>query len=146
MVIWLGGLVFFAFVLAPTVFSVLPTHELAGSVVSRSLTTLHWMGVISGLVFLSTSMAYTHIATGQTHMFAGRHILIVLMILLTLTSQLAIGGRMQVLRAEMVLIDNVPVNDARRVEFNRLHQWSTRMETAVLLCGIVVLYLTAKTL
>jgi hypothetical protein len=79
-------------------------------------------------------------------MFAGRHILIVLMILLTLTSQLAIGGRMQVLRAEMVLIDNVPVNDARRVEFNRLHQWSTRMETAVLLCGIVVLYLTAKTL
>ena len=28
----------------------------AGSVVSRSLTVLHWMGLISGLVFLATSM------------------------------------------------------------------------------------------
>jgi len=38
LVIWIGGLIFFAFVLAPTVFnpSVLPTRQLAGNVVSRS--------------------------------------------------------------------------------------------------------------
>ncbi len=42
--VWLGGIVFFAFVLAPTVFSVLPTRNLAGMVVSRSLARLHWIG------------------------------------------------------------------------------------------------------
>ena len=44
LVVWLGGLIFFSFVLAPTVFTVLPTRHLAGNVVSRSLTALHWMG------------------------------------------------------------------------------------------------------
>jgi len=37
LVVWLGGLIFFSFVVAPTLFSVLPTRHLAGSVVSRSL-------------------------------------------------------------------------------------------------------------
>lgn len=144
LVTWLGGLVFFAFVLAPTVFAVLPTHEMAGRVVSRSLTALHWIGVVSGLVYLVSSLAYAHLATGQTSVFAARHLLVLLMLLLTLTSQVAIGGRMQVLRAEMGVIDDVPVNDSRRVEFNRLHHWSTRLEGGVLLCGLAVLYLTAR--
>ncbi len=39
LVVWIGGIIFFAFVVAPTVFkpSILPTHQLAGNVVSRSL-------------------------------------------------------------------------------------------------------------
>jgi uncharacterized membrane protein len=36
LIVWLGGLIFFSFVVAPTVFSVLPTRHLAGNVVSRS--------------------------------------------------------------------------------------------------------------
>ena len=43
LVVWIGGLIFFAFVLAPTVFAVLPTRQLAGNVVNRSLGILHWM-------------------------------------------------------------------------------------------------------
>ena len=48
------------------------------------------------------------------------------MILLTLVSMFGVGARMQVLRQQMVMIDEVPQDDARRVEFNRLHVWSTR--------------------
>jgi hypothetical protein len=44
----------------------------------------------------------------------------------------------------MGVIDNVPFTDARRVEFNRLHQWSTRTEGGVLLLGLVVVVLTAR--
>ncbi|HEX5434805.1 MAG TPA: DUF4149 domain-containing protein, partial [Candidatus Angelobacter sp.] len=36
LVVWLGGIIFFGFVLAPAVFAVLPTHELAGNVVNRT--------------------------------------------------------------------------------------------------------------
>jgi uncharacterized membrane protein len=144
LVVWVGGIIFFAFVLAPTAFSVLPTHELAGRVVSRSLTALHWIGVVSGLVFLVTSMILTKATTGTAHPLATRHVLVLLMIVLTMVSQLAISGKMLTLRSQMGVIDDVPTTDARRVAFNRLHEWSTRIEGSVLLLGLAALYLAAK--
>jgi uncharacterized membrane protein len=145
LVVWLGGITFFAFVLAPTVFTVLPTRELAGTVVNRTLPILHWMGVVSGIVFLVTSMTYSAMTTGSAQALAPRHILILLMLILTLVSMFVVSSRMMVLRAEMGVIDTVPQDDPRRVEFNQLHHWSTRIEGSVYLIGLVVLYLTART-
>jgi uncharacterized membrane protein len=144
LVVWIGGIVFFAFVLAPTVFSVLPTRQLAGSVVNRALPILHWMGLVSGVVFLITSVAYSYASSGIAQPFSVRHVLVVLMIALTLVSQLGIAHKMGLLRDQMGEIDLLAATDARRVEFNRLHQWSTRLEGTVLLLGLVVIYLTAR--
>jgi uncharacterized membrane protein len=146
LVIWIGGLIFFAFVLAPTVFtpSILPTRQLAGNVVNRSLDILHGMAIGCGIVFAITSMIDSRVVNGAAQPFAPRHILIYLMIILTLVSMFAISPRMQVLRGQMVMIDEVPHDDARRVEFNRLHQWSTRIEGTVLLLGLAVILLTAR--
>ena len=58
LIVWIGGIIFFAFVLAPTLFGVLPTTKLAGDVVNATLTKLHWMGLISGVVFLICSLLY----------------------------------------------------------------------------------------
>ncbi len=144
LIVWLGGITFFAVVLAPTVFAVLPTRELAGTVVNRTLPVLHWMGVVSGFVFLATSMTYAAMTTGSAQALAPRHILVLLMLVLTLVSMFAVSSRMMALRAEMGVIDTVPQDDPRRVEFNQLHHWSTRMEGSIYLLGVVVLYLTAK--
>ncbi len=148
LVVWLGGLIFFAFVLAPTVFSpgLLPSRHLAGSIVNRSLNALHWMGILSGIVFAATSMAYAYSTRGTAEPFAVRHILIYLMLALTIVSQFAISPRMQALRTEMVTVDNVPQDDPRRVEFNRLHAWSSNLEKGVFVLGLALLYLTARTL
>ena len=146
LVVWLGGITFFAFVLAPTVFTVLPTRELAGTVVNRTLPILHWMGVVSGIVFLVTSMTYSAITTGSAQALAPRHILVALMLILTLVSMFVVSSRMMVLRSEMGVIDTVPQDDPRRVEFNQLHHWSTRIEGSVYLIGLVVLFLTARQL
>jgi hypothetical protein len=51
---------------------------------------------------------------------------------------------MLVLRQQMGVIDDVPQDDARRVEFIRLHVWSTRIEGSVLVLGLALLYLTAR--
>jgi hypothetical protein len=50
------------------------------------------------------------------------------------------------LRNQMVFIDDVAHDDARRVEFNRLHVWSTRLESTVLLLGLAVIFLTSRRL
>ncbi|MBV9087847.1 MAG: DUF4149 domain-containing protein, partial [Acidobacteriaceae bacterium] len=131
---------------APTVFKVLPTRHLAGAVVTRSLAMLHWMGLASGIVFAISSMAYAHWTRGVVEPFATRHLLVYIMLVLTVVSQFVVSPQMLGLRTQMVVIDDVPPTDARRVEFNRLHVWSTRLESAVLLLGLAALYLTVRKL
>jgi uncharacterized membrane protein len=146
LVVWVGGVIFLSFGEAPTVFGVLPSRHMAGAVVGKSLTILHWMGLISGVVYLVSSMAYSQMTRGTTHPFAARHVLIVLMLLLTAVSQFGITPRMVALRTSFVDIDRIPTDDPGRIEFNALHKWSERMEGGVLLLGLAVLYLTARQL
>ena len=143
LIIWLGGIIFFG-VLAPTLFSVLPTRHLAGTVVAPVLTKLHWMGIVSALVFLISSMIYSRSTTGVAQPFALRHLLIYAMLALTLISQFGISPKMAALRASMGEIDSVAVTNSARAQFNALHAWSTRLEGGVLLLGLAVVYLTAR--
>jgi len=144
LVCWIGGLIFFAFVLAPTVFSVLPTTHLAGNVVGRALSKLHWIAIVSGIIFLGSSMLHSRIIDGTAHVFAARHVLLCLMLALTLISQFGIIPRMDTLRASLGEVRSVPIDNPERVQFDALHAWSTRVEGAVLLLGLVVVYLTAQ--
>ena len=144
LVVWIGGLVFFAFVLAPTAFQVLPNTHLAGNLVGRALSKLHWIAIISGVVFLIASLLYSYLTQGTAHIFAMRHILICLMLALTLLSQFWIIPRMDTLRASVGDFATVPLNNPQRVQFDALHVWSTRVESAVLLLGLVAIYLTAS--
>src|SRR5579872_6360734 len=82
LVVWIGGLIFSAFVLAPTAFQVLPNTHLAGNVVGRTLGKLHWIAIISGVVFLISSLLYSYLTQGTAHVFAMRHVLIALMLAL----------------------------------------------------------------
>jgi len=144
LIVWIGGLIFFAFVVAPAAFAVLPSRHLAGNIVGRSLGILHWMGIFSGLVFLTSSLIYNRLTRGSTHAFAARHIILVLMLALTLISQFGIIPRMDTLRASMGEIDSVPPDNPARVQFDALHVWSTRVEGGVLLLGLAAVYLAAS--
>jgi uncharacterized membrane protein len=148
LVVWIGGLIFFAFVVAPTVFSpgLLPTRQLAGEIVGRSLNALHWMGIVSGIVFLIASATYNRMTAGHSNATAGRHLLIVLMLALTMISQFAITPQMHALRAQAGVIDNVPLNDPLRREFDRLHILSERFEESVFFLGLGALFLTSRNL
>jgi len=144
LIVWIGGLIFFAFVLAPTAFSVLPTTHLAGNVVGRALSKLHWIAIVSGIVFLVSSLVYSRLVNGTPHIFAARHILLCLMLALTLISQFGIIPRMDTLRASLGDVSATPIDNPQRIQFDVLHVWSTRVEGAVLLLGLVVVYLTAR--
>jgi hypothetical protein len=143
LIVWLGGVIFFP-VVAQTAFAVLPTRHLAGNVVSRSLNSLHWIGLVSGLIFLASSILYARISSGSAHLFAARHVLVCIMLVLTAVSQFSVSPRMAALRASMGEIDSVSLSDPARVQFDTLHAWSTRLEGGVLLLGLAVIYLTAR--
>ncbi|MDQ3802031.1 MAG: DUF4149 domain-containing protein, partial [Acidobacteriota bacterium] len=54
--LWLGAAVFFAAAVAQSAFAVLPSRELAGAIVNRTLAILNYGGMIIGLILLASSI------------------------------------------------------------------------------------------
>jgi len=51
---------------------------------------------------------------------------------------------MDVLRTSLGEVSAAAIDNPQRVQFDALHVWSTRVEGAVLLMGLLVVYLTAR--
>jgi hypothetical protein len=143
LVVWVGALIFFP-VVAQTAFTVLPSTHLAGLVVRNSLMDLHWMGLVAGSIFLACSLVYNRMSVGRFRVFAPSHVLVVIMLALTAISQFKIIPRMDALRISAGEIGALPPDNPIRAQFDSLHVWSTRVETAVLLLGLIVLYSVAR--
>jgi hypothetical protein len=71
-------------------------------------------------------------------------LLVFLMIICTMVSQYGVIARMDALRLQMGSVDATPAGNPLLVAFDRLHQYSVRLEIAVLLSGLAALFLTAR--
>ncbi len=140
--VWIGGLTFFP-VVAQISFSVLPSTQLAGLVVGHSLRALHSIAIVSGIIFLASSLIHNRLSRGAFRVFATQHLLVAAMLGLTLVSQCIVLPRMDAIRASSGEISAIPPGDPARLQFDSLHAWSTRLVGGVLLLGLVVLYLIA---
>ncbi len=137
---WLGSIIFFI-VFTQGIFSVLPTKDLTGVIVGYSLARLHIMGIVAGCVYLlSTAAVEKSIAA----LARPAGLLVFVMILCTMVSQYGVIARMDVLRAQMGSVDATPAGDPLRAAFDRLHEYSVRLESVVLLSGLAALFFTAR--
>ena len=141
--IWLGALIFFP-VVAQTSFSALPSSHLAGIVVRGSLLKLHWIGIGCGIVFLVCSLMYNRTAFGEARTLSLSHTVNICMLALTAISQFMVIPRMDTLRAQAGEIATLSSDNPIRQNFDSLHLWSTRLESMVLLLGLVLLYMTSR--
>jgi len=139
--LWLGADAFLSFVVAPGAFAILGNRDAAGMMVGFALGRLHFAGIFLGVVFLVTRLARTHDFGSFTSAAA---LCVLLMVLLTATSQFTVSRRMEALKKEMVSVQNTPETDSRRVEFNRLHHRSVAFEGAVLLLGLASMCLLVR--
>ncbi len=137
---WLGGIIYLSFVVAPGAFATLDSRDQAGALVGLVLARLHLLGWIAGLVYLAAAVARAKSAAALARPAA---LAVILMLLLTLASQW-VSPRMAALRAQMGSVDRTPADNPLRIEFNRLHKISVRLEGAVLLLGIAALFLTVR--
>lgn len=147
MVIWVGGLCFFAFVLAPVAFHVLPSTHEAGLVVGGTLNVLHPIGLCCGIVFLIAT-ALSWVALRQRSNGSGRLLLVgqlwlaVGMMLATAFVQRTLIPTME--RDRVIAggnIDAAPPDNAARLDFEHLHAKSEKVEGTVLLLGLGVVVL-----
>jgi hypothetical protein len=73
-------------------------------------------------------------------------ILVAIMMLATCYAQFGLGAKMNGMRLGMGDIDSISQTDARRVEFNQLHKYSTALEESIFVLGLGALFLTSRRL
>jgi hypothetical protein len=146
MVAWVGGLIFFAFVVAPVAFHSLSSAHQAGLVVGGTLRVLHVMGLVAGAVFCAaTSLLWFRAEVPARVSFAIQLALTAVMLVVTAYSQFRILPAME--RDRGVAggeVGTASLENAGRVDFERLHVLSERMEGLVLFCGLGVVFFLSR--
>src|SRR6266851_5968823 len=139
--LWLGSDVFLSFVVAPGAFRVLGSRGSGGARVGLALGRMHLLGVICGVVFLLARLARTR--TFATFV-APVALCVVLMVALTVASQVGVSPRMAMLRVQMGSIQAAAQDSPLLAEFSRLHRISVSLESGVLLAGFAALFLLVR--
>lgn len=146
MVIWVGGIIFFAFVLAPVSFHTLPSVHLAGEVVGTALKVFDWIALVCGAVFLfSTALIYVQSPMRLKGRYELQFLLAGIMVITTAFLQWGILPSMDSDRAQAGGdISSAAPDSPARVHFDRLHHRSEHLEEFVLVMGLGVVFLLSR--
>jgi hypothetical protein len=139
--LWLGADMFLSLVVAPGAFSVLGNRDAAGMMVGYALGRLHFAGIILGVLFLVVRVIRTH---SMANLMSAAAVCVLMMVWLTVASQLTVSNRMEALKKQMGSVQNTAETDPRRVQFNRLHHRSVAYEGAVLVLGLAGMFLLVR--
>ena len=148
---WFGAALFFGAVVAPAAFGVLRSfglpnaNEIAGSIVTRSLSVVNLAGFVVALLLLVTIMLRRS-ASGRVS-FILECVCLGVIALATGVGHWLIAARMRALRAAMVLpIDQIAADDPRRLAFNNLHGYSVNALGLAMIAALVVMFLMVRSL
>lgn len=144
--LWLGAAIFFGAAVAPALFDVLRganlanANELAGTIVGRLLSIIDRGGFEISLFVMITAF-FMNKNESRLRRFT-ELISLVIMAIMTGIGQWVIAARMIALRAAMQgQIDQVALNDPRRVAFDSLHGYSVKVMGVALMAGILAFVL-----
>lgn len=145
LIVWLGGEIFFPIVAAITFMTLQPDTHTAGSIVGQLLRILHNMGLVSGILALALLALAPAWGIYKPKSVLAPMVLLVLMIGCTCYSQYSIIPSME--RDRVAAGGDVNAADQAnpsRIDFNKLHVWSERVEETVLLMGLAGVVLIAR--
>lgn len=139
LIVWLGGMIFFSFIAAPSIFKVLP-RETAGDVVG-DIFTKYW---IIGYICSITALAALLILSFQEKAYPWTRIgLLVLMTAMVFYSGKVIGKNAIEVKAQIRATEDQTQKEALRLKFKAIHRNSMILNAVILILGIVVILLTA---
>jgi len=147
---WFGAALFFGAVVAPAAFGVLRSfglpnaNEIAGSIVTRSLSVINIAGFLIALLLLATAILRRN-SSGRVS-FIVECICLGMIALATGVGHWLIAARMRALRAAMVTIDQIAADDPRRIEFASLHGYSVNALGLAMIAALVALVLISRSL
>lgn len=139
LVVWLGGMIFLVVIGAPSIFKVLP-RESAGDVLGDIFPKYWIMGYICG----GTSLATIILLSFKERLYPwGKIGLLVLMTAMTLYLGLAVASKAREIRLQIRTVEDITQKETLKKEFKQLHMKSVGLNIVILICGLIVLFLTA---
>jgi Domain of unknown function (DUF4149) len=146
--LWLGAAAYFSSVVAPSVFSVLRAFqlpnvgEIAGTLVTRTLSVVNVSGFIISLLLLITAFGFGKGLGKRSFVLEVASLIVVA--ISTGIGHWVIAAKMRTLRVAMVLpVDQVPIDDSRRVAFNRLHGYSVSSLSIAMIAALIAFLIIA---
>jgi hypothetical protein len=140
--LWLGAAVFFTAAVAQSAFAVLPSRELAGAIVNKTLAILNYSGIITGLILLASSIFRTE-KVNRVKLWVEQGLLLFLTAACAF-GQFVIGARLHNLRLQIHRpIDEIAADDPLRIAFGALHGYSVAVLAFAMLAALVVYFLMA---
>ena len=139
LVVWLGGMIFFSFIAAPSIFKVLP-RETAGDVVGDIFPKYWAVGYVCSITAIITVIALS--VQGRAYPWA-RIILLFVMSGLTFYSGLVVGAKARDVKAQIRIIEDPSQKEALRLQFKALHKRSTILNGLILILGLIVIFFTS---
>ena len=141
--LWLGAAIFFSFAVAPSVFAVLDSREMAGSVVNRTLAIINYSGLIISLILLASSFISRQ-NIGRIRFWVEQVLTLILTIACGI-GQFVIGAKLHDIREQIGRpIDEVAIDDPLRVAFNNLHEYSVMVLSMAMISAIIIFFLLAQ--
>jgi len=145
--VWIGSIIFFSFAVAPGAFASLPSRQLAGLVVTSTISKVELLGIILGPILLIMLFIGRRPGEKIYSATAIRAALLATMTATAATSRYFITPAMVILRNAMPDgIDNIPATDPMKVQFDSLHHYSVGLMSVALFAGLAVLFLTVRSL
>lgn len=140
--LWLGAACFFSFAVAPSAFGVLPSRDLAGSLVSRTLLIVNLSGIVIGAFLLLTSFLPSRNA--KTFAVWVERLLLAILTIVGIVGQFVIGLWMSQIRLSVGKpIEELAEDDALRLQFNQLHEYSVYVLVAGMIAAALCYFLLA---
>jgi hypothetical protein len=121
----------------------LPTRELAGSVVNRTLAIINYSGLIISVVLILTSLIASS-RISQLWLWVERFLLLVIAASCAV-GQFVIGFWLSSIRLQLGRpIDDVAVDDPLRIQFNTLHEYSVWVLFAGMIAALIAFFIIAN--
>jgi uncharacterized membrane protein len=139
-VIWIGALVFFSFLAAPSIFKVLP-RETAGEVVGHIFPKYWITGYMASILALATLVI---ISFQQKGLPTARIGILVVMTLVTFYSGLVVGSKARAIKAEIKGTEEPSKKTELREKFKKVHAVSSVLNLVVIILGLVLVFLTSR--
>ena len=143
----IGPPVFFAAVLAPQMFRILPTRDLAASLAGPVLTRACWIAEGAFALLFASSLLISRWWEAPRLWRALMTRAAVLGIIAVLVVEKLLIPPIEKIRAETVgLIDRLPANDPSRILLDRYHRLSTAFFSGEIAAALLILLMTARLL
>jgi len=146
---WLGAAIFFSATVAPSAFQVsrafsLPNAgEVAGSIVTRTLSVVNITGFIISVLLLVFAFGLRKAYSRGALM--AQIILLAVVAIATVVGEWVIAARMRGLRTAMAIpIDQVSTSDPLKVAFQTLHGYSVAALSVAIISALITFFVIAR--